>query len=63
MEIGKKKLEIMKFIYNSLEDGWEVRKTDANSYVFKKKHHNDKEIFMDTYLEKFVFTNVKDLNV
>ena len=62
MYFKDKKKKIMNFIYNSLEEGWEVRKTEDNSYIFKKKHHNDKEIFMDSYLEKFIIYNVKDLN-
>jgi hypothetical protein len=62
MDFTNKKTKIMNFIYNSLEEGWEVRKKEENSYVFKKKHHNDKEIFMDRYLEKFVVSNMKDLN-
>lgn len=63
MDFKNKKTKIMTFIYNSLEDGWEVRKKEENSYIFKKKHHNEKEIFMENYLEKFVVSNMKDLNI
>lgn len=55
-----KKLQIMNFIYNALENGWEIKKRDVNSYIFRKKHHNDKTVFMDNYLERFVFTNFQN---
>lgn len=47
----------MAFIYNALEDGWEVKKRDKN-YVFKKKHHNRREVFLDSYLDNFVKRNL-----
>lgn len=47
----------MAFIYNALEDGWIVKKKNQN-YVFKKKHENRQEIFLDSYLERFVRTNM-----
>lgn len=47
----------MAFIYNALEDGWEVKKRGEN-YIFKKQHHNQKEVFLDSYLEKFLKTNL-----
>jgi hypothetical protein len=56
-----KKLQIMNFIYNALENGWEVKKRDAVSYVFRKKHNGEQKVFMENYLENFVCTNFKDL--
>ena len=47
----------MCFIYNALEDGWEVKKK-GNNYVFKKRHHNRREVFLDSYLEKFIRNNL-----
>jgi len=46
----------MAFIYNALQDGWEVKKKGAN-YVFKKKHEDRQEVFLDKYLEHFVRKN------
>jgi hypothetical protein len=50
----------MAFLYNSIEQGWSVKKQN-NSYVFSKKHENKKEVLEDSYLLKFMKTNL-DLN-
>jgi hypothetical protein len=50
----------MDVIFNALEDGWEVKKKGEN-YVFKKRHHNRREVFLDSYLEQFLRSNL-DLN-
>ena len=47
----------MKLLYNALDDGWSIKKKD-NSYIFTKKHENKKEIIEDTYLLKFMKTNL-----
>jgi len=47
----------MAFIYNALEDGWEIKKKGTN-YVFKKKHHDRQEVFLDSYLEEFLKRNM-----
>ncbi len=43
----------MIFIMNALNDGWCVRKVN-DSFIFVKKHENKREVFSDSYLEKFV---------
>ena len=55
--IGINKFQKMVFVYNALEDGWTITKI-GESFVFKKKHHNDKKIFLDSYLNKFVKDNI-----
>jgi hypothetical protein len=50
----------MVFLYNSIEQGWSVKKQN-NSYVFSKKHENKKEVLEDSYLLKFMKTNL-DIN-
>ncbi len=47
----------MTFVYNALQDGWTVQKHD-DSYIFRKKHEGKKEVFLDTYLSKFVKSNL-----
>ena len=47
----------MNLIYNALEEGWSIKKID-NSYIFTKKHENKKEIIEDSYLLKFMKTNL-----
>ncbi len=43
----------MIFIMNALNDGWCVRKVN-DSFIFVKKHENKREVFSDSYLEKFI---------
>jgi hypothetical protein len=59
------KIDIMKFqkmllLFNSIEQGWSVKKRD-DSYVFTKSHEGKKEVLEDSYLKKFMKTNL-DLN-
>ena len=46
----------MEFIWNALEDGWEIRKKD-NSYIFSKEHEGKKEVFSESYLRAFIVKN------
>jgi len=50
----------MNLIYNALEQGWTIKKKN-NSYIFTKKHENKKEILEESYLMKFMKTNL-DIN-
>ena len=54
------KFQKMIFLYNSIEQGWSVKKQNE-SYVFKKPHDGKKEVLEDAYLMKFMKTNL-DLN-
>ena len=54
------KFQKMLILFNSIEQGWSVKKKNE-SYVFTKHHENKKEILEDTYLMKFMKTNL-DLN-
>jgi hypothetical protein len=57
VEIDKKKLQKMLFLFNALEEGWKIKK-DADTYIFTKKHENKREIFKEDYLEKFLVSNL-----
>jgi hypothetical protein len=48
----------MSFIYNAIQSGWEVKLNNKDKYVFKKKHENRKEIYLENYLKTFVEENV-----
>ena len=48
----------MKLIYNALDEGWSIKKKDS-SYIFTKKHENKKEIIEDSYLLKFMKSNLE----
>jgi len=54
---SKANMHKMIFIMNAIESGWTVKK-NKDSYVFTKKHENKREVFMETYLEKFVMNNL-----
>jgi hypothetical protein len=59
------KIDIIKFqkmilLFNSIEQGWCVKKKDG-SYVFSKPHENKKEVLEDSYITKFMKTNL-DIN-
>jgi hypothetical protein len=60
VKIDSVKFQKMLLLYNSIEQGWSVKKTN-DSYVFSKKHENKKEVLEDSYLLKFMKTNL-DLN-
>jgi hypothetical protein len=47
----------MEFIWNALEDGWEIRKKD-NSYIFSKEHMGKKEVFSESFLRAFIVKNL-----
>ena len=54
------KFQKMLLLFNTIEQGWSVKKRDG-SYVFSKPHENKKEVLEDSYLLKFMKTNL-DLN-
>jgi len=56
------KVDVIKFqkmllLYNSIEQGWSVKKRN-DSYVFTKNHEGKKEVLEDSYLMKFMKTNL-----
>ena len=55
--ISREKLVKMMFLSNAIENGWEIRKKN-NSYIFRKKHDNKKEIFDNEYLTTFIKENM-----
>ncbi len=54
------KFQKMLLLYNSIEQGWSVKKK-GDTYVFSKNHEGKKEVLEDTYLLKFMNSNL-DLN-
>jgi hypothetical protein len=56
------KIDVIKFqkmilLFNSIEQGWSVKKRN-DSYVFTKNHEGKKEVLEDSYLMKFMKTNL-----
>jgi hypothetical protein len=60
LKIDAIKFQKMLLLYNSIEQGWSVKKR-CDSYVFSKNHEGKKEVLEDTYLLKFMNSNL-DLN-
>jgi hypothetical protein len=60
LEIDKIKFQKMVFLYNALDNGWSIKKTQ-NSYIFKKNHEGKKEVFNESYLSIFMKDN-SDIN-
>ena len=50
-------LQKMTFLYNALENGWQLSKNNEK-YIFIKKHEDKQEIYLEDYLEKFVIENL-----
>ena len=51
------KLQKMSFIYNAIESGWSVKKNE-DKYIFTKKHEDKKEVYLESYLKKFIENNM-----
>jgi hypothetical protein len=62
VEIDINILQKMAFIYNALDNGWQIKKK-GESYIFKKKHNNQREVFSDNYLDKFINKNCEITNI
>lgn len=56
INIDMKTFQKMIFIYNSIEDGWDVKK-NGDQYVFLKPHEGKKDVYTDEYLDKFIGRN------
>jgi hypothetical protein len=60
LKVDAIKFQKMILLFNSIEQGWCVKKKN-DSYIFSKSHEGKKEVFEDSYLLKFMKTNL-DLN-
>ena len=60
LEIDKIKFQKMVFLYNALDNGWSIKKTQ-NSYIFTKNHEGKKEVLNESYLSIFMKEN-SDIN-
>tara|TARA_Y100000389_G_scaffold197663_1_gene232700 strand:+ start:183 stop:416 length:234 start_codon:yes stop_codon:yes gene_type:complete len=62
LEIDNFMLQKMTFIYNALENGWDIKKSEEK-YIFTKSHEQKKEVYLDSYLRKFLETNMTISNI
>ena len=56
LQIDYLTLQKMSFLFNALDDGWQIKK-NKEKYIFTKRHENKKEIFSDNYLTRFIEKN------
>ena len=50
----------MIFISNALDKGWKIHK-NGEHYIFSKKHGGKKEVFIGSYLKRFIEANLKSI--
>jgi len=55
-KIDSIKFQKMLLLYNSIEEGWSIKKI-GDSYIFKKNHEGKKEILDEQYLLTFMKSN------
>lgn len=60
-EISLVKLHRLAMIQNAIDDGWRIEKR-GTSYIFTKPHENQREVFEEDYLNRFLCEKLK-LNV
>jgi hypothetical protein len=60
LKVDAIKFQKMLLLYNSIEQGWTIKKRN-NAYVFIKNHEGKKTVLEESYLLKFMKTNL-DLN-
>ncbi len=48
----------MLFLYNALEECWRIEKK-KDFYIFKKRHEDKKEVYLDDYLKSFIERNLE----
>ena len=56
INIDNNTLQKLLFIYNALNDGWNIKKCEEK-YIFTKCHNNKEIYFSESYLEEFVKNN------
>lgn len=62
VKIDTLKFQKMLLLFNAIEDGWTLKKR-KESYVFTKNHEGKKEILHESYLMKFMETNLEIKNI
>jgi len=57
IKIENSKFQKMLFVFNAINDGWCIKKR-KDSYIFSKNHEGKKEVFLDSYLQTFMTSNL-----
>ena len=56
-KINNLEFQKMVFLYNALENGWQISK-NYEKYIFIKKHEAKKEVLSESYLQDFINKNM-----
>jgi len=62
LDIDNFMLQKMTFLYNAIESGWDIKKSE-DKYIFTKNHEQKKEVYLDNYLRKFLESNISISNI
>ena len=57
-DICEKDKYIFCFLYNTLNNGWNMKK-NKDEYIFIKSHQGKKEVFSNNYIHTFLKENFK----
>lgn len=58
LDLDLKTFQKMVFVFNAIEDGWNVKKREGR-YIFQKHHEGKKEVYEESYLEEFIRTHME----
>jgi hypothetical protein len=61
-ELELKQIQLLTFLHNALEDGWNIKKHSrtSNKFTFMKKHNGECKVYEDDeYLTQFMKHNVR----
>jgi len=62
IELDNTILQKMIFLYNALNNGWNIKKNN-NKYIFFKNSEEKEEVYLDSYLSDFLETNIGVQNI
>ena len=62
IELDNTILQKMIFLYNALNNGWNIKKNN-NKYIFCKNSEEKEEVYLDSYLSDFLETNIGIQNI
>ena len=57
IELDNTILQKMIFLYNALNNGWNIKKNN-NKYIFFKNSEEKEEVYLDSYLSYFLETHI-----
>lgn len=62
IELDNTILQKMIFLYNALNNGWNIKKNN-DKYIFFKNSEGKEEVYLDSYLSDFLETNIGIQNI